>query len=559
MKERSELTILFVDDEQDILNSMKRFLRREPYRKLFAENGMKALELFAGNDISAIVSDLRMPEMNGLALISEVKKRNPDAMRLILSGTQDFDQIIDSINKGEVFRFIPKPVDPESFRTILNDALDYHCLKTEREELFNELSIKNTELTHANEALNLMAQELQRSEEKFRSMTDAAQDAVFMINHEGRIVYRNNAAELVFGFNRHENHDQRFLDIVSPEFQDLQFLDLGGYRSERVNGEESVMQVRGLRKDGSSVPIEISKGCVSIDSVPHMVLVARDITARVEAERSRLRYEGMQRELEADIEKKLLQSPFPSLLHGVSTSRMMMPSGHLDGDFTEFVVYNDHQVDILIGDVMGHGIQSALIGAGIKSLFLKVLAQKKYAQEEPPLLQDIVTGVHELCISELMDIGSFVTLLFLRLDLESGVCSMVDCGHPPLIHYKVSTGRCSMIKGENLPMGMTGEKDYRDVPLSIGKGDILVLYSDGITESGADEMFGDRRLAGLIEHHYDRSPDELIEILTSALVSFSGKADFNDDATCIIIRIDTLAERLEHASNTVPKGKKKEQ
>jgi phosphoserine phosphatase RsbU/P len=57
MKDRSELTILFVDDEQDILNSMNRFLRREPYRKLFAESGMKALELLGNNDVSVIVAD----------------------------------------------------------------------------------------------------------------------------------------------------------------------------------------------------------------------------------------------------------------------------------------------------------------------------------------------------------------------------------------------------------------------------------------------------------------------------------------------------------------------
>lgn len=166
MKDPGELTILFVDDELDILSSLKRFLRREPYSRLFAESGLKALELLEENNVAVIVSDLRMPEMNGLELISEVKKRNPDTMRLILSGTQDFDQIIGSINKGEVFRFIPKPVDPDALRNVLGDAIDYYRLKTERQELFEELSIKNRELLGANDALRLMAEDLQRSEEK---------------------------------------------------------------------------------------------------------------------------------------------------------------------------------------------------------------------------------------------------------------------------------------------------------------------------------------------------------------------------------------------------------
>jgi len=379
MKDRSDLAILFVDDESDILNSLKRFLRREPYRKFFAESGLKALEILESNDISVIVSDLRMPEMNGLELISQAKKRNPDTLRLILSGSQDFDQIINSINKGEVFRFVPKPVDPEAFKKILNDAIDYYCLKTEREELFNELSLKNSDLTNANEALHIMAGNLKRSEEKFRSMTDAAHDAVFMINQDGRIIYRNNAAETIFGFNRKEYHEQKFMNLIATEFSDFNILDVCGISSDSFSGysEDRVGQINGLRKNGTNVPLEISRGCVQIDSVMHTVVIARDITSRVEAEQSRLHYESMQKELESEIEKKLLQGSAPGTLQGASISRLMIPSGHLDGDFTDFIVYDDHNADILIGDVMGHGIQSALIGAGLKSLFLKVLAQKK--------------------------------------------------------------------------------------------------------------------------------------------------------------------------------------
>jgi phosphoserine phosphatase RsbU/P len=541
MKDRSEFTILFVDDEKDILNSMNRFLRREPYRKLFAENGRKALELLDTNDVSVVVSDLRMPEMKGLELISEVKQRKPDVLRLILSGSQDFDQIINSINKGEVFRFVPKPVEPESFKIILNDALDYYCLKSEREELFNELSRKNTELMKVNDSLNLMAQSLQRSEEKFRSMTDAAHDAVFMINQEGRIIYRNNAAERIFGFNRKEYQEQKFMDLVASEFSDFNIIDICSIPSESLTGYNGsrIGQINGLRKNGTNVPLEISSGCVQIDSVQHTVLIARDITSRVEEERSRIVYEHMQKELESEIEKKLLQGTVPGTLPGASISRLMMPSGHLDGDFTEFVVYNDHHLDILIGDVMGHGIQSALIGAGIKSLFLKVHAQKKYRQNELPLLQNIAAGVHELCISELMELGSFATMFFMRLDLESGMFSMVDCGHPPVIHFHADKGSCSLLKGEQLPMGMIKEQEYSAQSYPVFHNDILVLYSDGITESRAPDnrMFGEERLVELIRKHHEKPPNLMIEEIKSAVSGFARQDAFDDDVTCIVIRI----------------------
>lgn len=548
MKDRSDLTILFVDDEVDILSSLKRFLRKEPYKKLFAENGIRALELLEENEIAVIVSDLRMPEMNGLELIGEVKKRKPEVLRLILSGSQDFDQIIDSINKGEVFRFVPKPVEPEDFRKVLDNALDYYCLRSEREELFEALSQKNMELTRLNEALQFMAQDLRQSEAKFRSMTDAAQDAVFMINQDGWIIYRNNAAEAIFGYDRHQFREQRFVDILAPEFRELDLLDVCAVSSDNiaVSSDGGVQQIDGLKKNGRSVPLEISRGCVHIETIPHTVLIARDVTARVEAERSRQRYEIMQRELEAEIEKKLLQSPFPSTLRGASISRMMIPSGHLDGDFTDYIVYDQAHADILLGDVMGHGILSALIGVGLKSLFLKVLAQNKYRDCSLPPLAEIVSGMHELCINELVELGSFATLLFLRIDLESGTCSMVDCGHPPVIHYRASTGSSVMIKGENLPMGMIEKQEYKTVSFAVEPGDILVLYSDGITESSSadNELFGDQQLAGLIETHHSMVPEELMRIIRESVSSFSGRDGFDDDATCIVIRIDNLATGL---------------
>lgn len=540
----SEITILFVDDEPDILSSIGRFLRRESYNKLFAESGLKALELIKSNNISILVSDLRMPEMNGLELISAVKKQNPDIVRLILSGSNDIDPIIESINTGEVFRFVPKPVDPLAFKSILNDAIEYYCLKTEREKLFNELSIKNRELTTANDALNVMAKKLQRSEEELRSMTDAAHDAVLMLNNDGNIIYRNTAAENLFGFSRDQYRDQNFRQLISPA-SELREFDVNVICKLPSSGildfeENMFQQIEGQRKDGTSVPLEISRGCVQIDDVPHTVIIARNITSRVEAERSKQRFEDMQKEVESEIEKKLLQSPVPKTLQGAEISRMMIPSGHLDGDFTDFIVFDSHHADILIGDVMGHGIHSALVGVGIKSLFLKVHAQKKHPQLEAPALQDIVTGVHELCINELVELETYATLLFLRLDLESGRLSVVDCGHPPVIHFNADTGTCSLLKGDNLPMGLIEHQEYHALSSPVKHNDILVLFSDGITEccSPDNTMFGNERLIKLIEEHHELPTSSIIEKIKAALFLFSGRNTFDDDLSCIVIRIN---------------------
>jgi sigma-B regulation protein RsbU (phosphoserine phosphatase) len=542
----SEITILFVDDESDILSSINRFLRKEPYNKLFADSGIKALELIKKNNISILVSDLRMPEMNGLELINEVKKQNPDIVRLILSGSNDIDPIIESINTGEVFRFVPKPVDPLTFKRILNDAIEYFCLKTEREKLFNELSRKNQELTTANEELLVMAKKLQRSDQELRSMSDAAHDAVFMLNDAGNIIYRNSAAEKLFGFSRDQYDKQNFLDLIAPDFHKFDIHGICKIPSKDIHGFDAsmVQQTEGLRKNGTSIPLEISKGCVQIESIPHTVIIARDITTRVEAEQSRLRFDTMQKEFESEIEKKLLQSPVPVSLKGAEISRMMVSSGHLDGDFTDFIIFDTLHADILIGDVMGHGIQSALVGAGIKSLFLKVLAQKKYPYIELPALQDIVAGVHELCINELIDLGTYATLLFVRLDLESGLLSIVDCGHPPVIHFHADTATCSILKGDNLPIGLIEHQEYRAISYPIKENDILCLFSDGITEccSPDNTMFGDEQLVELISKNHALPPQALIEHIKEAVTLFSCRETFDDDLSCIVIRVGSAGK-----------------
>lgn len=540
MKNREEISILFVDDESDILQSLQRFLRRERYQKHFMESPHEALDLLGRTPVDVVVSDLRMPGMNGLELIKEVKRLYPDTVRMIVSGSQDIEQIIESINKGEVFRFIPKPVDPEAFKGILNDAIDYYCMKIERQELFEEHSLKNRQLTDANLSLEKLTTDLKRSEEQFRSMNDAAQDAVFMLDGKGVIRYRNSAAETIFGFER-KNCPEQHISEIFPMPQGGIVLE--SLIAHAADGKEDdcgsfVGQLEGVRTDGSRLPLEVSKGCVHLESGPHSVLIARDITTRIEEAKSRLHYENMQKEFESQIEKKLLQSQPPGTLCNLEISQLMLSSGHLDGDFTELIEYTPWQADMLVGDVMGHGIQSALVGAGMKSLFLKAVAEQRSNADTLPLLEGIVELMRQRCIHELIELNLFATMLFLRIDLRQRLCRFVDCGHTPIIHLPASSGRCLQLKGKNLPMGMSEKDEYHESEFTLDAGDLLVLYSDGIVETRSPdgELFGAERFMALLEAHAPLPTEQIIETIRQALWEFCRCDNFDDDVTCIVIR-----------------------
>ncbi len=131
-------TVLFIDDDEKILKSLKRCLTNEPYEILFAESGKEALELLKQKRVHVIVTDLRMPEMDGLTLLRIVKKEYPHIIRLVLSAYAEIDNLLDAINKGEVLRFITKPWKfNEELRTIVRQAIEFYDLHSECESLMN--------------------------------------------------------------------------------------------------------------------------------------------------------------------------------------------------------------------------------------------------------------------------------------------------------------------------------------------------------------------------------------------------------------------------------------
>ena len=119
----SRNAVLFVDDEANILASLRRTLRREGYVILTAENAEDAFSQLARNTVQVIVSDQRMPGMNGTEFLSRVKNLYPETVRMVLSGYSEISAVTDSINKGAVYRFMMKPWDDETLKAEIVGAL----------------------------------------------------------------------------------------------------------------------------------------------------------------------------------------------------------------------------------------------------------------------------------------------------------------------------------------------------------------------------------------------------------------------------------------------------
>jgi len=138
--------LLLVDDEENILSSLARLLRRDGYQILRGNSGKAGLELLKENDVGVIISDQRMPEMTGTEFLGEVKELYPDTVRIVLSGYTELNSITDAINEGAIFKFLTKPWDDELLRKNVLDAFAHYELKHENERLTLELQDANKKL-----------------------------------------------------------------------------------------------------------------------------------------------------------------------------------------------------------------------------------------------------------------------------------------------------------------------------------------------------------------------------------------------------------------------------
>lgn len=160
-----EFKILFVDDDSSILSALRRLMRKSPYLCFFAEGAQQGLSLLKEHPIDLIISDMRMPEMDGAAFLAEVKKRWPFSVRFLMTGYADMNAAITALNQGGINRYIAKPWDESLLLDAIEEGLRLRRLEREKKRLIDKSRRQNDELKKLNEELesrvNERTQEIQ--------------------------------------------------------------------------------------------------------------------------------------------------------------------------------------------------------------------------------------------------------------------------------------------------------------------------------------------------------------------------------------------------------------
>jgi response regulator RpfG family c-di-GMP phosphodiesterase len=151
--------ILCVDDEANILSALRRVFRPLGYQVFTADSGAEALALLQTQPIDLVISDMRMPEMDGAQLLEQVRALYPQTMRLLLTGYADIQSILDAINKGEIYRYISKPWDDVEIRLTVQQALERKALQEEKDRLEKLTQQQNESLVALNASLEAKVEE----------------------------------------------------------------------------------------------------------------------------------------------------------------------------------------------------------------------------------------------------------------------------------------------------------------------------------------------------------------------------------------------------------------
>jgi sigma-B regulation protein RsbU (phosphoserine phosphatase) len=259
--------------------------------------------------------------------------------------------------------------------------------------------------------------------------------------------------------------------------------------------------------------------------IGHLAAVKiRETEAYEEAEHNRQLQEDLRRA--AGIQQGLLP-PEPLILEPFEIAGRNLPSQNVGGDYFDFIECEDGRICVGLGDVAGKGMSAALLMA---NLHASIRAQVETGRPLPAMVARINRSIHQAVKGQ-----RFITLVLVTLDLKDGKLEYVNAGHNPPILLRAD-GSVERLETGGFLLGVFPEAAYEAAPLQLHSGDLLILYSDGVTEAMDAEgtEFGDERLIDFLGENRALAVEDLVDALIRRVGEYAGKP--GDDVTVAAIR-----------------------
>lgn len=489
----SKLKLMVVDDEPDNLDLLYRTFRRD-FQVYKADSALNALQLLEEQgEMAVIISDQRMPEMNGTEFLGKTVERFPDTIRILLTGYTDVEDLVEAINAGQVFKYITKPWKPEELKSVIQQASEtykYYKQRTlalrralRRESLFNEVMSAIRGSLDYSSMLQTIVQTVGRTFEASYSLLRPVDGASLLPSS-----FSYEATDATRGF----SFDEALLGQTAEtrQTQLRQTQESNGNATQLavpLTYQQELLAVLALAQESCATPWS-AEDIELMESVAEQAALA--LSQSKLYQRTLDLAQQMRNELEVarQIQTNLLRQSWPEF-ESAKVQACCYPAREVGGDFFEVYVHSLGDIWLAVGDVSGKGVPAALFMASAISVM-----RRELSQETSPEPEQVMQNLNSSLADDLISNNYFITMVVARYTPSTGKLVYANAGHIyPLVwsHTAVMTQSASQageiepnfLKARGVPLGILPVWKGKAGAVDLNSGDVFLLTSDGITEA----------------------------------------------------------------------------
>ena len=490
----SKLKLMVVDDEPDNLDLLYRTFRRD-FQVYKADSALSALEVLdQQGEMAVIISDQRMPEMNGTEFLGKTVERFPDTIRILLTGYTDVEDLVEAINSGQVFKYITKPWNPEELKLVINQASETYKYYKQRsvalrralrkESLFNEvMSVIRGSLDYSSMVQTIVQTVGQTFEANYCMLRPVETDRLL----PSTFPYQAQTDETIqFSFD-----ENLLVQAVATRQTQVNPNSGGDGKSVEIavplTYQQELLAVLALCQIGGTNPWS-AEDIELIEGVAAQAALA--LSQAKLYQRTLDLAKQMQNELEVarQIQTNLLRQSWPDF-ETVRVQACCYPAREVGGDFFEVYVHSQGDIWIAVGDVSGKGVPAALFMASAISVM-----RRELSQEVSPEPDRVMHNMNSSMSDDLIGNNHFITMVVARYTPSTGHLAFANAGHIyPIVwsHSEVKAQAASgktpaepnFLKARGIPLGILPVWRGKAGTIELKSGDVFLLTSDGITEA----------------------------------------------------------------------------
>ena len=548
MTESSPLHILIVDDELPSVKTLQRFFHNTDHFITVAFKSVDALAILKEIPCDLVISDINMPEMDGLQLMQEALRDFPFLNFILITG-DSCSRSFEELNEAGALTCLAKPFR----RAELMEIVDWLSDLKKTGKLVPAERIDSTDRKQTLQ----MEKSLWNRDQRFQAIMNTTSDAIVLVDHNGNISFWNPAAEVMFGYKSHEVIGKHLHSLITPH----------QYRNSAENGFKEfiktghgavigkIIEIPGLRKDQTEFPAELSLSGFKYQNTWHAAGIMRDITSRKQNEEKLLAAHSELERLyqllnqEYEIAEKIFSNVIRKNIEADKDIKYFLSAKEAVGSDLFLTASGVPGVKlILLGDFTGHGLSAAIGAIPVSSIF-HIMAERGHP------LRKIASQINSH-LNAILPTGLFFCACMVEWDYVHHIARIMNFGIPAALVVNAGGVVKTRVHSQHLPLGILAEidREYRYVEVHLQHDDRIYLFTNGIIDvrNKAGEPFGQERLEQLLT-----VPEQRFDNICRGVTAFRGDTPQLDDMAIAELKSDASvqdhpAEENESVTNQLP-------